>query len=387
MITYAYPFPGRGLSAGIERLAEGIANSLQGKGVEVSIVTSRALGQIVEGMTPAGARILPVPSLMTVPHTGSLAINLVSFSTSALINRRREIANSDIVQVFAASLLPLPLYRKGLPPLASYFPHLDLPQSRSDFLWLPEMNMLLKNLYDRSDIILAGVPEGSKGFRDLTGFFEVPRQKIRLVYEGIDPKVFNNGIDASKVKARFGDDMILYVGSPNPRKGIIHLFRAMKKILQARKDAKLVLVGQVGEAHGTQLRNAARSLGIGDHVVFEGFLEESQLPSYYTAADVFAFPSLNDGYPLVCLEAMACGCPIVATRLDTISEIVGDSGILVDPGAEIQISDAIVSLLEDRSLRRSLSDRGAERVNTRFTWDKVTDAYLRTYSEMLDASR
>jgi len=274
----------------------------------------------------------------------------------------------------------------GLPPLASYFPHLDRPQSWRDFLRLYEVNLILKRLYSRSDVVLAGVPKGSKGFRDLTDFFNVPSEKIRLVYEGVDPSIFNRNVDSTWVKDKFGGSIILYVGSPHPRKGIIHLIRAMKRVAEARRDVKLVLVGQVGEIHATQLRDAVRTLDLEDHIVFEGFVPENRLPSYYAAADVFAFPSLNDGYPLVCLEAMACGCPIVATRLDTVSEIVGDSGLLVDAGDQNQISDAIVSLLEDPSLRRNLSKLGEERVFSKFTWDKVANAYLDAYAEMLDAA-
>lgn len=386
MISCLYPYPSRGLSPGIERLAEGVANALVRKGIEVNIITSRALGQLREGTTPAGANIFPVHSLRDYPRTGLLAMNHVSFSSSVFLKRRRQIEEADVIQVFAGYLFPFALLEGRLPPLASYFPHLDVPRSWRDFTWLFEANLIMKRLYSKSDVVLAGVPKGSKGFRDLTDFFNVPSGKIRLVYEGVDQRVFKRDVDSAWVKDKFGGSIILYVGSSDPRKGVIHLIRAMKKVAEARRDAKLVLVGHVGESHVIQLREAVRSLGLENHVVFEGFVPENRLPSYYAAADVFAFPSLNDGYPQVCLEAMACGCPVVATRLDTISEIVGDGGLLTNPGDQAQISDAIVSLLEDSSLRRSLSKLGEARVLSKFTWDKATDAYLDVYREMLNAA-
>jgi glycosyltransferase involved in cell wall biosynthesis len=119
-------------------------------------------------------------------------------------------------------------------------------------------------------------------------------------------------------------------------------------------------------------------------VRFFGFVPDATLAILYRLAHTFAFPSLYEGFGLPPLEAMACGTPVVTSRLSSLPEVVGEAAILVDPYDVDDIAGALVRLLSDPALRERLATLGRARA-THFSWDKSVRAVLAVYREVLGA--
>lgn len=377
-VSYAYPYPSGGFHGGIERLVQGLSEALVRKGVEVSVITSYRVGKKEFEVTPRGVELFRARSI----PKGIFAASAASFSLTAFRKYSSLMRNSDIMHVFSCSFVPVKPIKNLLPPLVSYFTHLDRPESIKEFLYLPHVNFILYLLYKYSDIIVVGDSHDSPQVRELLEFLKASRDKIRFSYEGVDAHKFWANIDGTDIRNKFGDNMVLYVGMLNHRKGLKYLIEAVPKIIEEIPDVKFVLVGKGDEEY--TLKNLSVKLGVKEHVFFEGFISESLLSQYYAAADVFAFPSLKEGYPLVCLEAMACGTPLVATKLRNISTIVGDAGILVEEKNPDQLAKGILQLLKDPILRKRLGEKGAERVREKFTWDKIAEDMIKIYEEAIN---
>lgn len=377
-VSYSYPYPSGGFSGGIERLVEGLSEALVGKGVEVSVITSYRWGKKEFEVTPRGVALFRARSI----PKGIFAVSAASFSLTAFTKYLSLMRNSDIINVFSCSFIPVKPIKNLLPPIVSYFTHLDRPQTIKEFLYLPHVNFILYLLYKYSDIIIAGDSPDSPQVHELLGFLKASRDKIRFSYEGVDGSKFNTKTDGTDIRDKFGDNMILYVGMLNHRKGLRYLIEAIPMIVKEVPNAKFVFVGKGDEEY--YLKNLVVKIGVTEHVFFEGFVSESLLPQYYAEADVFAFPSLKEGYPLVCLEAMACGTPLVATKLRNISTIVGDAGILVEARNPDQLAKGIVQLLREPMLRKRLGEKAAKRVRENFTWDKITEDMMKIYSEAMN---
>ena len=153
---------------------------------------------------------------------------------------------------------------------------------------------------------------------------------------------------------------------------------------KSRYSCAIIVLILRGIAQGVPTAHLAKELGVDNHMFFEGFVSETDLPKYYRAADVLSCTSLREGYPLVCLEAMACGTPVVATNLGTIREIVDDTGILIGEKDHTSLAKGIISLLKDSSLRKKLGARAAKRVKENFTWDRIAEKAIRIYREAME---
>jgi glycosyltransferase involved in cell wall biosynthesis len=122
-----------------------------------------------------------------------------------------------------------------------------------------------------------------------------------------------------------------------------------------------------------------KTLGLEDRVRFLGFVDDADLPALYNLSNLFAFPSLYEGFGLPPLEAMACGVPVVCSNASSLPEVVGDAALTVDPLDVPGLAENMRRAIEDESLRASLVRRGLERAAT-FTWPKAAQALLGLYS-------
>jgi glycosyltransferase involved in cell wall biosynthesis len=143
----------------------------------------------------------------------------------------------------------------------------------------------------------------------------------------------------------------------------------------------LVLAG----GRGWQFESIFRlvlELGLQDRVHFPGFVPGSEQALWYSAAEIFAFPSLYEGFGLPLLEAMACGTPVVASNSASLPEVVGNAGLIVEPSAVGQLAAALRQLIEEPDLRANLRTAGLERAST-FSWRRTAEATVQLYHEAL----
>jgi colanic acid/amylovoran biosynthesis glycosyltransferase len=190
--------------------------------------------------------------------------------------------------------------------------------------------------------------------------------KLPLVRCGVDTERFR-----PPARERDGRARILYVGRLVHEKGVGVLLEAL-----AGLDAELVLVGD--GPRRAELEQRARSLGVHDRVRFAGAVGQDEIRAYYEDADLFCLPSFAEGLPVVLMEAMASGLPVVTTSIAGVPELVEDgvSGLLVRPARPDALREALARVVDDPALRRSFGEAGRRAVEAEFRSDAAARALL-----------
>ena len=216
--------------------------------------------------------------------------------------------------------------------------------------------------------------------RDLLHHYGVPAGRISVVYPGggtTDPSVVDPG-DLSRVKKRYGlpAKYLLYVGTIQPRKNLERLLEAYALLAQSNEgdDLGLVIAGKKGWLFEGIYRRATE-LGLGERVVFPGYVETNDLPALMSAATAFVLPSLYEGFSLPVLEAMSYGTPVICSNVSALPEVVGDAAWLVDPLNVGELAEAMRRVASDEKLRGDLRQRGFEQA-ARFSWDRCAREVL-----------
>ena len=164
------------------------------------------------------------------------------------------------------------------------------------------------------------------------------------------------------LRSRLGipERYILALGNLQPRKNIISLIRAWRRIMDCpeMKDASLVITGKKAWLFDEILREAGIGDDSGDRIVFTGYLPEEDLPSLYSGALLFVYPSLFEGFGLPPIEAMACGTPVILGRHSALAEVCGTAAVYTDVTDQAALGETILVLMKDEAKRRSLSAEG-----------------------------
>ena len=227
------------------------------------------------------------------------------------------------------------------------------------------------------------VSEASK--RDLLRFFDVPPDKIVVVYNAIDDRFSATPAeeDVARVRERYQLDheFVLYVGNVKPHKNLVRLIEAFDRLRgRGFDDLKLLIIGdEISKLPA--LRRAVHQYKLHKHVRFLGFLPADTLAVLYRLAKVFVFPSLYEGFGLPPLEAMACGTPVVTSNVSSLPEVVGDAAMLIDPYDVESIADGISRVLSDPALAIELRARGILRARE-FSWERSVARTRALYQEV-----
>ncbi len=213
---------------------------------------------------------------------------------------------------------------------------------------------------------------------DLIRHFGVRPERIAVIPNAADER-YRPADDPGEV-ARFKaenhlpDRFILFVGTLEPRKNVRRLIEAFASLGAEDAAVKLVIVGAAGWLT-SDLAPLVRLRGLGDRIVFTGYVSDDDLPRWYRAATLFCYPSLYEGFGLPVLEAMACGAPVVTSRTSSLPEVAGDAALLVDPTDVRDLARALQSLLADDVRRAEMSAAGIARSRL-FSWDRTATATL-----------
>jgi glycosyltransferase involved in cell wall biosynthesis len=280
-----------------------------------------------------------------------------------------------------------------LPPLRDNIPSLltihDLsfvhfPETFTDSL-VSYLNNVVPRSIEAASHILAD-SESTKN--DLLAIWGVAPEKISVLYSGVNslfrPVTDDHVQETTRQKYGIGDKpYLLTVGTVQPRKNYQLLVRAFKTISQSHSH-NLVVVGAMGWLH-EQLLEEIEKQGLSNRVVLTGFVDDSDLPSLYSGATLFLFPSLYEGFGLPILEAMACGVPVIASNVSSLPEVAGEAAVLLSPIDEVGWADKMHQLLADASLRTRLVAAGFIQAQE-FTWKNSAAQLLAIYKQLLDMS-
>lgn len=225
-----------------------------------------------------------------------------------------------------------------------------------------------------------GFIAASEAIRDILVQDGIPRERIRVVHDGIDVERIAR-LEATSIHAEYwlphGVPVLVNVGALVGHKGQKHLIDAMPLVLRDVPDAHLVIFGE-GELR-TPLERQVKHLGLDKHVLLPGFRED--VLSLMKSGDLFVMSSVTEGLGSTVLDAMAMGLAVVGTRAGGIPEAVvaGETGELVGAGEPAPLAASIVKLLKDPALRREYGEAGRARVRERFGVDRLVEGTLSAY--------
>ncbi|MCE2490620.1 MAG: glycosyltransferase family 4 protein [Anaerolineae bacterium] len=231
----------------------------------------------------------------------------------------------------------------------------------------------------RADHVLA---DSNATRDDLLEFFDVsPSTRVSVLHGGVDERFLREPAGRQQaIRKKYRLDhwpFIFSLGTLQPRKNHGRLVEALCRMVQEGLDLHLVIAGGAGWLSEPFYRQLKES-GIQDRVHLIGFVDDEDLPALYSAAEVFAFPSLYEGFGLPVLEAMACGTPVVTSDLSSLPEVAENAALLIDPLDVEALADALRRLLDDSELRRQLIQAGQTRAG-KFTWRKSARELLEVY--------
>ncbi len=230
--------------------------------------------------------------------------------------------------------------------------------------------------------------------RDVEEVFRLPPNLLRTIPNALDPRFLALAADEAgradrkRMLERYqvNDRYVLYAGTIKPQKNIprlIEAFSVLRGELASHplyNDLRLIIIGDDIAQHPS-VRRAVHQMRVGGAVRFLGFVPQDTLQAFYESAELFAFPSLYEGFGLPPLEAMACGTPVLTSHVSSLPEVVGDAAVTVNPENVFEIARGMKEILLDANLRETLIARGKERIN-RFSWDHTAREVLATYREV-----
>lgn len=206
--------------------------------------------------------------------------------------------------------------------------------------------------------------------QEMIALWNMSPKKIRVVPCACPPHIHRVEDSAvlAALRKRYGlpEHFILFVGNCNPRKNLQRLIAAYD---QAREDGKiphqLIIAGEQGWKFSRE--KALSAIRHQEDVRFIGFVPDADIAALYTAADLFAFPSLYEGFGMPILEAQACGTPVLASDCSSLPEVGGDGAVYADPYSEEDICQKILDVLQNPNLQNRLKEAGRQNV-ARYSW-------------------
>lgn len=380
-----------GWANNVARLAKGLSK----RGHKIYVLTSD-INRVCHGVisTPWG-KIYPIPvrgKYGSVRSGGDFLIKVIYTMIKDKFNKKFDVIHLHsayppfgLITLLSGAILKIPkvftLYspvqsaplndRKGL----RAYQHLSTPLFTQIFLSNVKLTAISKNV--KSSLIKIGFKE----------------KDVPLTPPSIDTDIFNSDIESCKRELGLSEDtpVILYCGNWAEWKGVDVLFESMNEVVKSFPEAKLITAWAElydwYDERKIMLNRKVKDLGIRKNIIEKGVVEN--MGKLMAAADVFVAPFLNtDGvadWPLSILEAMACGAPVVATKVGGIPEIVKhhENGLLVEPNNKFELANAIIYILENKKESKRMGINGAKLVSEKFKIEIVVDELERIYEEVI----
>ena len=253
--------------------------------------------------------------------------------------------------------------------------------------WTRYWRVMVPRSARKADLVFT-LSQASKA--GISGRLGVPPEKIVVFRTGVSDQfrpLEGGTAEREELRSRLGlpHSYVLSVGAHDPRRNMKTLLAAYRKLKSQGRllEQKLVAVGP-RTPYFQEVWETTRSLALEKDVLYLDYVPNEELFSYYGLADLYVYPSSEEGFGLTPLEAMACGCPVVTSRVSSLPEVVGDAAVLVSPTDADELAGAIDRVLSDRDLRRSLVQEGLKRARE-FSWragvEDIVNACLRLVEE------
>lgn len=349
---------------GLQQVVVNICRTIDRDRFDVSVLCLRELGEFVPDVERLGIKVHYLPQ----KENGT---DYFSFLKVAKILRQEkiEVIHTHNTQPFVDGTIGALL--SGVKTIVHTDHARDFPDK---FRYMAAEHLMSHFAYK-----VIGVSEHTS--ENLIKYEKISRKKILTIENGIDGSRFASEIDKQAKRMELGirgNGPIIGLGVRlAEQKGITYLLQAMPQIIAAFPDITLVVVGN-GELK-EELQRESVQLGIGDNVLFPGArLDISELLQLF---DIYVLPSLWEGMPMVLLEALAAGCPVVATDVGGVAKVIDNevNGLLVAPRDSEQLAVAIIRLLSAGELRKEYACKGLQKFQEKFSAEIMTEKYEKLY--------
>lgn len=233
-------------------------------------------------------------------------------------------------------------------------------------------NLNYLNTFNRADAIIT-VSEFSKN--EIIKYYPQAKEKIFVIPNGINLQQFRV-LNIPRKK------QILFIGAIAKHKNIKIILKAFLMI-KDKIDHTVVIVGNKdkGMPEDEETKEILKQIPP-ERVIFTGKLTDEEIVRVYNESEIFVFPSIYEGFGLPILEAMACGCPVIASNQSSIPEVCGDSALLFDPFNPEELAEKILLLTNDSNLRNKLVEKGLERVKV-FSWEEAAEKHIEVFKRVM----
>jgi len=255
--------------------------------------------------------------------------------------------------------------------IADRNPHFSFSSKKQEWLWRAKVRLAIA----QADTILT---VSSYSRRSIAEWFDVPADRIAVMREAASPQFCVRGFEPPP------RPFALYVGGISPNKNLAMVIRAFSRTEARSRGAQLVLAGDYTsdgfKGNYAELKALVAELEVGCQVVFTGFVPDEELCRLYNMCTLLVMPSLDEGFGLPAIEAMACGRPVIVSRGNSLQEVVGDAGLTVDPHNVEELVAAMDRLFCSEDLRRSLGEQAIRRASE-FSWVAAARQLLEVFEQ------
>ncbi len=241
-------------------------------------------------------------------------------------------------------------------------------------------NILTKRSVKKAKAVIS---TSNETIEEILRFYKIKDSKIVKIYDGVSERFKIVGEKEKKrVKDKYDlpDKFILSISTLEPRKNYlrqIEAFRLLQEKGEIGKEWKYVIFG----GRGWKCQKILRKIKATKGAIYPGFIDDEDIVGAYNLAEGFLFCSLKEGFGLPILEAMACGCPVVTSKMSSTAEIAGKAAKLVNPLEINEIKEGIREIVKNKKLKKELMRKGLERVKE-FSWEKTAEGTLKLYEKV-----
>jgi glycosyltransferase involved in cell wall biosynthesis len=364
-----------------------LSAGLRGRGYE-TILVAGSVGPGEQSMAYV-AEELDV-SVVTIPHLhreiSPVRDLLATIRLAGIIRAERPaILHTHTAKAGAVGRVAALLAGRHRPPIIVHTFHGHVLRGYFGRFWTGIFRLLERLLARVTDVLVAVSPE----VRDeLVSFGVAPASKFRVIRLGIelDQRLHLDGAARAETRRvmgiRDGRFVVGWIGRMTAVKRTDVVLMAFRRLRDEGVDAVLCMVGDGPDRRSVE--DLAGELGIMRDSLFPGYQED--VGPFFAAFDAFVLPSGNEGTPVTAIEALSSGCPVVATRVGGVPDVVtdGEDGFLVEPGDVDGLAAKLALLANDPALRATMGDAGRKRMRGRYTVDRLIDDIDRLYRDLLE---
>lgn len=220
----------------------------------------------------------------------------------------------------------------------------------------------------------------------LCSFFSFDDMKVQTIYNAYDTEryfVINNqaAVDFCRKKYSIPEDFIFYLGNTDPRKNLSNVIKAFSYLISECGFETPLVIGGITRSYLISVLKKLGALNLVTRIYLTGYIADEDLPILYSMAKVFLFPSLEEGFGIPIIEAMACGTPVITSNCSAMPEIGGNAALFIDPHNYKDIGDAIIDVLSNPEKYKSMQQDGLLWAS-RFSWINSAREILSLYEWM-----